>query len=247
MSRIEKLKEQNAVTVINDSDLMALANAAHDLLPGDDIVGLPLKYVKGVWTIHEDKDNKRPIGPTDPFVVDPLSFSERVIRWENKRPTHRFGGRRVDGFVAPPRHVLPEADKKDWPVAASGPVDPWQVSQLVVLRDLATGELVTWVSSSFGGKIALGEFLDRFTKEAKQNPGKCPVVVLDTYKRPTDYGETDTPRLKFTGDWEPFGPDASPPGDPQRVLMARHAMQSLKALEPPKAERKSDMDDAIPF
>src|SRR5262249_16173508 len=136
---------------------------------------------------------------------------------------------------------------REWPVGPNGPTDRWQISQRLVLRDLTTGELVTWVSQSHGGKLAIGEFLKSFVAECRQHPGLAPVIVLTSYDPPTNFGDKATPRLKFVGEWQPFGPDASPPSDPQRVLMARHAMQSLRALEPLKPDRKSDMEDEIPF
>src|SRR5262245_17690413 len=120
---VEKLSEQNAVAVVNDADLVALAGAARDLQPSD-IVGLPLKFNKGDWLIQKDKDNKAKVNEEDRFCADALSYREGWIRWENKKPTHKFMARRVDGFISPQRHQMPECNKEEWPLGPGGPQDP---------------------------------------------------------------------------------------------------------------------------
>jgi hypothetical protein len=238
---------------VNDADIAALVNAARELLP-DDTVGLPLKYAKGHWYVKQGKDNEVEVGPTDPYVVDMLSYTEEWKRWQDKKPTHKISGRRVDGFINPPRHLLPEYENKDgtWPIGAKGPADPWQEGQRLTLRDLATGELVTWSSTSWGGRIAIGELLDQWAAECRQHPGLMPVVLLTSYERPTDYGPTPTPRLKII-DWEAFGPDALPPGDPTKTAATRRALEALQTLALPKptastkTQQRGDMDDEIPF
>jgi hypothetical protein len=247
-------QKQNALAIVNDADLAALAAAARELAPTD-IVGLPLKYAKGRWTVRETKDAEVDVRATDPFVVDVLSYREGWFRWENKKPTHKFLGRRVDGFISPPRHVLPEADQDEWPIGPKGPTDPWQEVQQLVLRDLTTGQLVTWTTNSYGGRLALGELFDNFVTESKKHPALSPVVLLTSYDRPTaDYGKVPAPRFKLI-DWQAFGEDASPPGEPSRLTALRQQLEALKTVALPKptnaaepAKRNGgDMDDEIPF
>src|SRR5262249_24939787 len=165
MSKIEKLKEQQ-LTAINDADLAALTNAARDLAPND-TVGLPLKYTKGRWLVRETKDNEVEVGANDRFVVDILSYSEGWIRWANKKPTHKLMGRRVDGFISPLRDRLPEFDKESWPIGPKGREDPWQENQQLIMRDLSNDQLLTWTTSSWGGRLAIGELLDAFVAESR--------------------------------------------------------------------------------
>lgn len=249
---VEKLSEQNAVAVVNDADLVALAGAARDL-NSNDMVGLPLKFNKGVWLIQEDKDNKIKIGEEDRFCVDMLSYREGWIRWANKKPTHKLMGRRVDGFISPTRDRLPEYNKEEWPVGAKGPEDPWQEQQELVLRNITNNELFTWTSASYGGRLAIGDLLDEYVAEARQHPGEMPVVELSSYNRPTaDYGNIPTPQLTIVS-WETFGPDASPPGDKARLALLRQQLQALQTLALPKPvaaktrQQGDGMDDEIPF
>jgi hypothetical protein len=246
-----KQPNANAVIVANDADLAALVDAAYELAPSD-IVGLPLKYTKGKWTIRESKDNESVVGATDMFVVDVLSYSEGWVRWENKKRTHKIIARRIDGFISPPRHVLPEVDETEWPYDAKGPKDPWSEIQAIVMRDLTGERLVTWTSDSYGGRIALGALLKTFTEECRAHPGCYPVVLLESYDRQTaEFGKVATPRLKIV-DWKPFGEGAAPAGDPNRAAAVRKQLESLKTLALPKPDAKTrragdDMDDEIPF
>jgi hypothetical protein len=240
------------VAIVNDNDLAALANAARDLLPTD-FVGAPLKFIDGRWFIRKGKDEEVDVGTTESFVADMRSYAEEWVRWIAKKPTHKITGRRVDGYINPPRHTLPEYDKKDWPIGPKGPKDPWQESLRIVLRDLVRDELVTWVSSSWGGRGAMGELLDAYLADVKNHVGQMPVVLLTSWDKPSlDYGKVPTPRFKVIG-WQAFGPDASPPGDPAKGAATRKALEHLQTLAlpspaaAPKAAQRSDMDDEIPF
>jgi hypothetical protein len=246
-AKLKTSKPQHTELVpVNDNDAAALASAARELQPSD-IVGLQLKFAKGKWIIRESKDDEREVEPTDTFLVDPLSFVDGWIRWENKKPTHKAYGRRVDGFIPPPRGMLPEREESKWPMGAKGPEDPWQRVQSLLFKELATGELMTWQSSSWGGTGAIGEFLNAWAADYKNHPGQAPVVGLQSWDKPNpDWGRIPTPRLKIVG-WQPFGEGATPPGDPARTAVAR---QVLAALPKPDAiaPAKDDEDlDEIAF
>jgi hypothetical protein len=162
---------------INDNDAAALTALARELQPSD-LIGLLLKFVKGKWFILESKENEREVGAVDTFVVDPISYAEGWIKWENKKPAAKLYARRVDGWIAPSRNALPDQDQSRWPVNAQGPQDPWQRVQYFLLKDLATGELLTWQSTTYGGSGGIGEFLDEWAKNFKNHPGEDPIVLL---------------------------------------------------------------------
>jgi hypothetical protein len=227
-------------TTVNDDDAAALAGAARDLAPND-FVGLPLKFVKGRWYV-KDGEAETDVDKTEIFVVDPLSYTEAIVCWKDKKRVHRIGGRRVDGFVLPPRHLLPDQDK------AGTKSDPWQEQRSIVLRD-AHGQLFTWTSTSWGGNKALGLLLDAFLAERHQHDGQYPAVTLSSRDEPNpDYGNIPKPVFTVVG-WEVFGVDASPPGDRTRAVTVQQALAALP--KPAKAEAKpparADMDDEIPF
>jgi hypothetical protein len=251
-ANIAKSQQLTAET-INDADLAALTNAARDLAQSD-IIGLPLKFTKGRWFIKLSKEEEHDVTATETFVVDPISYSEGWYKWKDKKPVVKIAGRRVDGFISPPRNALPDQDEKRWPVGPQGAKDPWQEIQLLLLKDLASDELLTWSSNSYGGKIAIGEFLDAYVAEAKKHPGKDPVVLLQSWERPTpDWGPIQTPRLKIV-DWQAFGEGRTPPGDTARAALMRQTLLMLPKPTAPaaadKAQRQGDgddMNDEIPF
>jgi hypothetical protein len=233
---------------VNDADLAALTNAARELVPSDTI-GLPLKFAKGRWFIKLSKEEEYEVTVTQTFVVDPISYAEGWYKWIDKKPVVKIVGRRVDGFISPPRSVLPDQDKRLWPVGPKGPKDPWQEVQRLLLKDLATDDLLTWTSDSYGGRIGIGEFLEAYVREVKQHPGEDPIVLPQSWERPSsDWGLIPTPRLKIIG-WQPFGEGRTSPGDPTRAALMQQTLLALPkpSAEPAAPDKRGDMDDAIPF
>src|SRR5262249_2496107 len=125
------MKASTALTPVTDNDLAALTAAARELQPVD-MVGLPLKYVKGDWFIRLDKEHERKVGATEPFVIDALSYGEEWARWEKNKKPYRIRGRRIDGFIAPPRSALPDQH------LTGTDDDPWEEGRFVVMRSLET-------------------------------------------------------------------------------------------------------------
>jgi hypothetical protein len=246
-------KAQQPTAEINEVDLAALTNAARELAQSD-IIGLPLKFAKGRWLIKLSKEEEHEVTATETFVVDPISYAEGWYKWKDKKPVVKIIGRRVDGFISPPRSALLDQHERHWPVGPKGPEDPWQEVQLLLLKDLATDELLTWTNNTWGGRrYGLGEFLDAYVAGAKQHPGEDPIVLLQSWERPTDWGKIPTPRLKIVS-WQAFGEGRTPPGDPARASLMRETLLALpKPSAAPAAANKAqrvsvdDMNDEIPF
>jgi hypothetical protein len=107
-----------------------------------------------------------------------------------------------------------------------------------LLKDIATGGLLTWVNKSYGGRrYGLGEFLKEHASQVKQYPAQDPVIVLTSYYRDTDYGPVATPVLKIVG-WQPFGEGRTPSGDKSRGKALQEALR--EELEPYLALPKPD-------
>jgi hypothetical protein len=241
-----------ALALPSDDELNALADAARDLAPSE-LIGSPLKFVKGSWYVGKG-DGSEEVSPTEPFVVDVRSYTVVWIRWKDRKPTHKIGGRRVDGWISPARERLPDQDKSRWPIGKKGPEDPWQETHMLLLRD-ESGELFTFASSSYGAAKGIGELLDGWVGEQRrERNGKMPKVVLSSRDRVSpDYGKIPEPVFKVCGS-EAFGPDASPPPNPARAEAARQALLALPKPEPAAAQNRAlqpvrggDLDDEIPF
>src|SRR5262249_47223833 len=240
----------------SDAELAAFADVAADLLPcvewkGDEIRFL---YPTGAYLTRINKDEEM-INPGERFKVDPRSYAEVWKRWD-KEPGQKYrsvtdmlGGRRIDGWISPPRHLLPENEAENWPLDNNGePKDPWQESAQIVLRR-SDGRLFTW-SAIYGGRRGMGEILDIVAREAKDHPGCVPVVELGA----TASGQNFNSKVTVVG-WEPFGEDASPPANPARLARLQQDLQRLKVKYTPaatakakaKAGKRGDMDDEIAF
>ena len=98
----------NDLAVIDDSDLQLLEQAANELVSGD-MVGEPLRFIKGIWKKKKDSDFVI-VDKLSQFVVDVRSYKHGWMRWQDKRPTHRFMGRKIDGWPLPTRDRLPEKE-----------------------------------------------------------------------------------------------------------------------------------------
>jgi hypothetical protein len=238
------------LTPVNNNDAAVLTNLARELQPND-IIGLPLKYAKGFWFIRESKDKEIKVEAADTFAVDPLSYAEGWFKWWDKHPILKIYARRVDGFVAPQRGMLPDNDNSKWPIGAKGPEDPWQPVQLLLLKQLTgkfSNELLTWQSNTWGGSTGAGEFLNSWAEDYQKHPGHSPVVRLESWDKPNAaWGKIPTPRLKIVS-WTPFGEGQTPPGDPARATLARQVLAALPKPDPDAATKPGrGMDDEIAF
>lgn len=240
-------------STLTDDEIAALAGAAHELRPSVEWVGRELRhaYAKGVWF---DGKEAEPIGADERFAVDPRSFAEVWKRWakgagQSKRGvTDTIGGRRVDGWINPPRHLMPENEEERWPRNDNGePEDPWQEEARIVLRRLSDGQLFTW-SARYGDRKGMGELLDAVAREATSHPGCAPIVVLEAVAN----GKNFYPRLRIVG-WRPFGEGASPPANPTRLERLKEDLRVLHAKYAPKTAaakpkpKRGEMEDEIPF
>jgi hypothetical protein len=240
---------ETSTNQISDIDLVALATTARDLLAGD-FVGTPLKFAKGSWTkIVFDNGQKVEIkiGPTETFIVDPLSHASGWVKWLDGKPAGRIGpGRLVDGFILPMQHRLPDRDEAEWPLRGKVREDPWQEQHQITVKSAVEGELLTWVTATWGGKKAIGAFLKQYLTEARHHPGEYPVVLLlSRDERDSDYGTIKKRVLKFVG-WAIFGEGAAPAGS-SALAPAFPPPPTAQQLLPPKQPLATEMDDEIQF
>lgn len=73
-------------------------------------------------------------------------------KFADKKLVEEKSGKPVIGFVLPERDELGDLDQKKWPKDAAGqPTDPWVKQSFLPLENVATGQIVVFVSSSQGG------------------------------------------------------------------------------------------------
>jgi hypothetical protein len=246
-----KNENEIANAQLADADLVALAEAGRDLMAGD-FVGIPLKFIKGSWFKLPTKDQRVRVGATDPFIADMLSYAHGWIQWIDRKPVQKHIHRPIDGFILPTRDRLPDRDKSRWPIDKDGKrSDPWQENHVVVMKDTTTDELLTWTTTSWYGRKALGRLLDVYVREVRKHPGLMPVATLSSHDEDSaDYGLIPAPTLTVV-DWRAFGEGAAPAGSPGTVPLARpRPMLALPASEEHEdaiGEFAKPFDDEIQF
>jgi hypothetical protein len=180
-------EKTNLPTQYDDNVAQLAAEAANDL-------GTLLKFTKddrGVWSWMLG-DEKAPVGVEFTVGVEALVIG--WIRFEEQKIAERILKRPGDKGRLPDRDELSMAQKSEWPLDGKGqPKDPWVKQHYLPMLD-ANGALVTYVTGTVGGKIAIGKLCQAYLKNDKTRP----VVTLDVGSfRSKDYGVIPSPAFKI--------------------------------------------------
>jgi hypothetical protein len=219
---------QNLPTTYIDPLEELAAEARNDL-------GTMLKFVKGRWMIGDDEV---PAGTE--FVVHIDHLVRGWIRFEDKKVVERILVRRGDKQRLPDRDDLSYASENDWPRDSKGkPRNPWAKQFFVPLLTVNDGKLVTFVTGSVGGRIAVGKLCDAFLSTER----KRPIIKLDIGSfKSKEYGEVDSPAFQIVGYEDEPAEQSPPPPDPTTT-----PPPTVAALPAKKSKKRGDMDDEIPF
>jgi hypothetical protein len=190
--------------------------------------GTLLKFVKGDWLIGEEQE---PVAPTATFIVNMEEYWRGWIKWLDKEPVDHRIGRVVDRHRVHLREELGDLDQSRWETDANGvPRDPWQRVSYLVMRNTSNDDIVTFTSTSDGGRKAVAKLADRYDRLRRKHLGKMPVVALTQRSYPhAKYGKVLTPKFNVVG-WEYFDDEAK--DDVDGTL---------------GQEQTRKMDDEIPF
>jgi hypothetical protein len=180
------------------TDLTGLAAFAQD---NDAVMlaGSPLYFKKGHWYCGQEEFD--PVGLH--FLANYHEAYTGWTRWSDRKPVEQRLVRCSDYRGKEPREALGHTDKNQWETNERGiPQDPWQPSDRMVLRTMDTAEdLLTFISSSTGGRNAIAKLLGKIARSPQAADGMMPVVQLETgtYDH-DDYGKVAYPIFKIV-DW----------------------------------------------
>lgn len=158
-----------------------------------------LKFQKGDYTFGQN-DEEMAIGTR--LVANMAGLKAGWQKWEGGKPTGEEMELVASGRQAPKRPELGDTDQALWETDDQGrPRDPWQFTNVLGLKDAASGEEYTFSTGSRGGIGAIGQLCREFGKVYRMKPGFLPVIELqvDSYKH-AQYGKVFTPVLKLV-DW----------------------------------------------
>jgi hypothetical protein len=195
-----------------------LADEAANLLRASESQVRLLKFRKGKF--FAKKKEEIPLGHQ--FRAFCRDWSRGWTKFVDNKIVDRRIGRVADGFRVPDRDELGDLDQSKWALGFGGvSVDPWVFQNLLPLEDPETGELFVFVTSSFGGKMAIHKLCHEFARNITRG---TPTIELACETFPTDdYGPTLRPDFPIVK-WE-------------------HDTGTVEVTLPMSAE----MDDEIPF
>jgi hypothetical protein len=123
-----------------------------------------LKFKKGEYFIGEDE-----IALGTEFLAHTVGWVKCWIKFLNGEVAERKLYRVALGERPPLREDLDCRDEDEWPAGLDDePADPWVFQYLLPLENLESGEVVIFVTSSFGGRRAIADLCDGYTKRAKK-------------------------------------------------------------------------------
>src|SRR5262249_55941479 len=133
-----------------------------------------LKFKKGEYFIGEDE-----IALGTEFLAHTVGWVKCWIKFLNGEVAERKLYRVALGEKPPLREDLDCRDEDEWPAGLDDePADPWVFQYLLPLENLESGEVVIFVTSSFGGRRAIADLCDGYTKRAKKARYGQPIIKL---------------------------------------------------------------------
>lgn len=169
------------------------------------LVGKMLKFSKGDYLLGQGNDMVE-AGTEVACNMEELLIG--WVKWQDNKPVDHIMGKLSEGFVPPKRDTLGDLDKANWEIdeQSNQPKDPWQLTNYLIMKmpGIDSEEaLMTFVTSSTGGRGAIGELCKTFGKQQRMRGSKeLPIVKLDVgkYKHSNpQFGWIKYPVFKMTG------------------------------------------------
>lgn len=196
-----------------------------------------LKFKKGDY-ISDGEDV--PLGTK--YLAHTLGWTKAWVHFVDQKVVERKNYRVARGERAPEREKLPDQDQSKWPIGINKqPADPWVYQYLLPMEDMHTGEIQIFVASSFGGRRAVADLCQLWSRRAAsmQKAGKIggqPVITLQMVMMPTkNFGDVPRPHFEVVGWDDPDDPAANVIGPKPRVEVSEEAL------------KKAEFNDEIPF
>lgn len=181
----------------NYNPYVAYGNAASQ----SKIVGHLLKFTKfGEFEAGEDNTSV-------PHGTELIAHMGELLigwqRWQDSKPVEQVMGLVRENFQPPRRSELGDQDREQWEVDDNGKErDPWQLTNMLILKGVDNDELYTFATSSKGGLQAIGRLAKEYGKAMRMRPDEFPVVRLNwgSYEHSNkQYGEIRYPVFEIVG------------------------------------------------
>jgi hypothetical protein len=210
----------NDITVpLNDPFLQVAAETQQS-----ELGGRLLKFSKGKYYCGDDE-----IAIGGEYIAHVATLLHGYVKFVDSKLIEQKLGKVADDFRLPKREELGDTDESAWERDATGaPRDPWAKQFYLPLENIASGEVLVYVTSSRGGSSAIGNLCSLY---ARNSINGLPVIRLgvSSYRHRT-FGRIDTPDLKVLR-WTGKSGNGGEPDD-----------DLVQVVNP-----ADDMNDSIPF
>jgi hypothetical protein len=210
------------------------------------IEGVHIKCAKGVWTFDDDVVETGDGGVQICIVMESALHGQ--VRWEDRKIVEREVERYED--AAPSTELLDD----DW--------SPYTQVQCVGVDAAHVGRLMTFTSSSWGGRRAFSALLGPYVRKGRR---EFPICTLGTRPKKNDPNGNIDPTFAVVG-WAPRADFAemlpaptvtleapkaaaalSPPKTIDDLIATADPLKPSKAKPKARASKPGEIDDDIPW
>jgi hypothetical protein len=183
------------------------------------IAGTEVKFTKNGEFVHSNNESQK-IHEDQRFIVLADQTLAGWIKWNGKgvAPDKHTGLYYDETYRLPEREELGDLDPAKWELAPNGidKKDPWEKLWHVVLQDVMTSELFTFVTNSKTGHTAVSNLMRHYNRLRVRKADHYPIVklVAGGYQhKDSRIGWIVTPSFVAMGS-APCDEAATPPSDP---------------------------------
>jgi hypothetical protein len=213
------------------------------------IIGGMIKYNKG-YILNKTEE------PPPDITLLVRAIITCWVKWENNSPAEHRVTR--SGQIHPQREDLPDQDQSFWEIGLDGvkPADPWKDTRYIHLINLQTGQDFTFVTDTWGGRMATGELKSSIRNIRMAHPNAMPIVKLGHSSfMSRRFGEVARPSFVIVG-WHQGLKEVPAQSEQQLLAPAQEQLNTFAesaekpaeqtVSELPQASLSEEMNDAIP-
>jgi hypothetical protein len=222
MSRTyEQLSKQTVPALAGGTEIALSPEQEARALLEEASKGVPpiLKFKEGYFHIRGEEV---PLGTR--FRAYVPNWERQWIRFDDNKVTERIRVRVATKKSLPARNTLSNPELEDTNN------DPWSLQNVLPLENIETGQLLTFVTTTNGGRMALEELAMKYSKAVLAGTAHgLPIIELRANTFTSGFGTEVQKPLFVIAEWE-LSPEQTvlPPAEPE-------------------FEARDDMDDEIPF
>jgi hypothetical protein len=169
------------------------------------------------------------------YFAHPGNWERQWIRFDDHKVTERIRVKVSSKKPLPGRNTLSDPQLEDTDR------DPWTLQNVIPFENVETGELVTFTSSTYGGKMAIEEMVKAYAKAVLGGKARgLPIIELQISSFRSSF-DSDVPRPSFPiVDWEnpePIATSAAPERSSRQSRRRKRRRRSSLIMTMPTRRR----------